>query len=81
MQIIFRKDGYKMQPTRKGPKHWLSLVVAGFILFGGGTGYMLGQQQAKSAQTTQLKNAPKGMKGHPSGKPSGIPTQNSSSSN
>jgi len=42
---------------------------------------MLGQQQAKSAQTTQLKNAPKGMKGRPSGKPSGMPTQSSSSSN
>ncbi len=72
-----------MQPTRKGPKHWLALVVAGLILFGGGggTGYMLGQQQAKSVQTTQLKNAPKGMKGRPSGKPSGMPTQSSSSSN
>ncbi|TYA98205.1 hypothetical protein FXE12_08495 [Lactobacillus sp. SL9-6] len=72
-----------MQPVRKGPKHWLALLLAGIILFagGGGTGYMLGQQQAKSAQTTQMKNGPKNMKGRPSGKPSGMPDQSSRSSN
>lgn len=71
-----------MQPVRKGPKHWLALLLAGIILFagGGGTGYMLGQQ-AKSAQTTQMKNGPKNMKGRPSGKPSGMPDQSSSISN
>jgi len=72
-----------MKSVRQGPKHWLALLVAGVILFagGGGMGYMLGQQQAKSAQTTQLKNTPKGMKNRPSGKPSGMPDQSSSSSN
>ncbi|MFC6206825.1 hypothetical protein [Levilactobacillus tongjiangensis] len=70
-----------MQPSRKGPKHWLALVVAGMILFagGGGTGYLFGQQQAKSAQTTQMKNAPKGMSGKPSGAPKGMPSKTSSS--
>ncbi|MBS1007003.1 hypothetical protein JK163_12090 [Levilactobacillus brevis] len=69
-----------MQPARKEPKRWLVLLLAGIILFvgGGGTGYMLGQQ-AKSAQTTQMKNGPRNMKGQPSGKPSGMPKQNSSS--
>ncbi|WP_125583003.1 hypothetical protein [Levilactobacillus cerevisiae] len=72
-----------MKPVRKGPKNWLALLAAGVVLFvgGGGTGYMLGQQQAKSAQTTQMKNAPSGMKNRPSGKPSGMPGQSSSSSN
>ena len=70
-----------MQPARKEPKRWLVLLLAGIILFvgGGGTGYVLGQQQAKSVQTTQMKNGPKNMKGQPSGKPSGMPKQNSSS--
>lgn len=69
-----------MQPARKEPERWLVLLLAGIILFvgGGGTGYMLGQQ-AKSAQTTQMKNGPKNMKGQPSGKPSGMPKQNSNS--
>lgn len=72
-----------MKPVRQGPKHWLALLAAGIILFagGGGTGYMLGQQHATATQTTQMKNAPKGMKGRPSGKPSGMPSQSSSSSN
>lgn len=72
-----------MKPVRKGPKRWLALVVAGMILFagGGGTGYMLGQQQAKSAQTTQMKNMPSGMKNRPSGKPNGAPNQSSASGN
>lgn len=72
-----------MQSTRKGPKHWLALVVAGIILFagGGGTGYLIGQQQAKAAQPTQLKGRPSGMKNRPSGKPSDLPAQSSSSSN
>ncbi|AYM01965.1 hypothetical protein [Levilactobacillus yiduensis] len=72
-----------MKPVRQGPKHWLALLTAGILLFagGGGTGYMLGQQQAKSAQTTQMKNAPKGMKNRPSGAPSGMPNQSSSSGN
>ncbi|MGQ4559671.1 hypothetical protein ACUIJQ_10405 [Levilactobacillus hammesii] len=72
-----------MKPVRKGPKRWLALVVAGLILFagGGGTGYMLGQQQAKSAQTTQMKNIPSGMKNRPSGKPNGAPNQSSASGN
>jgi len=72
-----------MKPVRKGPKRWLALVVAGLILFagGGGTGYMLGQQQAKSAQTTQMKNMPSGMKNRPSGKPNGAPNQSSASGN
>ncbi|MCH4124339.1 MAG: hypothetical protein LKH74_05130 [Levilactobacillus sp.] len=68
-----------MKPVRQGPKHWLALLTAGILLFagGGGTGYMLGQQQAKSAQPTQLKNAPKGKR--PAGAPSGMPSQSSSS--
>ncbi|WP_341780351.1 hypothetical protein [Levilactobacillus sp. HBUAS70063] len=72
-----------MKPSRLEPKRWLALVVAGLILFagGGGTGYMLGQQQAKSAQTTQMKKAPGGLKNRPSGKPSGMPGQSSSSGN
>ena len=72
-----------MNPGRQKPKRWLALVVAGIILFvgGGGTGYMLGQQQAKSAQTTQMKKAPGGLKNRPSGKPSGLPDKSSSSSN
>ncbi|HIW71302.1 MAG TPA: hypothetical protein H9875_01615 [Candidatus Levilactobacillus faecigallinarum] len=66
----------------KGPKRWLVLLLAGILLFagGGGTGYMLGQQQAKAAQTQQMKKGPSGMSGkRPSGKPSGMPSQSSSS--
>lgn len=69
------------QPT-KGPKRWLAMLAAGLILFagGGGTGYMLGQQQAKATQTQQMKKGPQGMTGkRPSGKPSGAPSQSSSS--
>ena len=83
LKVILRKDECVMKPTNYSPKRWLALVVAGFILFagGGGTGYMLGQQQAKSAQTTQMKKAPGGPKNRPSGKPSELPTQSSSSGN
>lgn len=72
-----------MKSIRKGPKHWLALVVAGFILFvgGGGLGYMMGQQQVSSAKIGQLKKAPQGMKNRPSGKPGKLPAQNSQSSN
>lgn len=72
-----------MKPTQtQQPKRWLALLVAGIILFagGGGTGYMLGQQQAKAQQTQQLKKGPQGMKGsRPSGKPGKMPQQSSSS--
>ena len=72
-----------MRPIKnQGPKRWLVLLVAGIILFvgGGGTGYMLGQQQAKAAQTQQLKKGPQGMGGkRPSGQPSGQSSQSSSS--
>jgi len=72
-----------MKSVKQGSKKWLGVLAAGVILFagGGGTGYMLGQQQAKSAQTTQMKKAPAGMSGRPSGKPSGAPGQSSGSSN
>ncbi|GEO70395.1 hypothetical protein [Levilactobacillus acidifarinae] len=72
-----------MQPIQnQRPKKWLAVLVAGIILFvgGGGTGYMLGQQQAKAQQTQQMKKAPKGLGGKgPSGQPSGAPSQSSSS--
>ncbi|MGY5339505.1 hypothetical protein [Levilactobacillus spicheri] len=67
---------------KQGPKRWLAMLTAGIILFagGGGTGYMLGQQQANTTQSQQMKNGPKGMSGkRPSGKPSGMPSQSSSS--
>ncbi|WP_125574464.1 hypothetical protein [Levilactobacillus huananensis] len=69
-----------MKSSHQGPKRWLVFVLAGVLLFigGGGTGYLLGQQQAKSAQTQQMKNAPKGMGKRPS-KPSGMPSQSGSS--
>ncbi|AKP64047.1 hypothetical protein FC99_GL000676 [Levilactobacillus koreensis JCM 16448] len=72
-----------MKSVKQGSKKWLGVLAAGIILFagGGGTGYMLGQQQAKSAQATQMKKASAGMGGRPSGKPSGAPGQSSSSSN
>jgi len=72
-----------MKSVRQGPKHWLALLVAGVILFagGGGMGYMLGQQQAQSAQKAQLKNSPKGTESRPSGKPNGMPAQNHDGSN
>ncbi|WP_261810086.1 hypothetical protein [Levilactobacillus humaensis] len=71
-----------MRSSHQGPKRWLIFVLAGFLLFvgGGGTGYLLGQQQAKSAQTQQMKNAPKGMSGKRPSKPSGMPSQSGSSS-
>jgi len=63
-----------MKSSQQGPKRWLVFVMAGFLLFagGGGTGYLLGQQQAKSAQTQQMKNAPKGMSGKRPSKSSGL---------
>lgn len=64
------------------PKRWIALFLAGVILFlgGGGTGYMLGQQQAKTTQAQQMEKGPKGMSGkRPSGQPSGAPSQSSSS--
>jgi len=69
-----------VQPVR-GPKRWLGLLVVGIILFagGGGTGYLLGQQQAKAQQTSQLKNAPKGMTGKRPSKPGNAPSNDSSS--
>ncbi|MCW3779366.1 hypothetical protein [Levilactobacillus namurensis] len=66
----------------QGAKRWLVLLVAGILLFvgGGGTGYMLGQQQAKTTQAKQMKKGPQGMNGkRPSGQPSDLPSQSSSS--
>lgn len=69
-----------MKSSQQGPKRWLVFVMAGFLLFagGGGTGYLLGQQQAKSAQTQQMRNAPKGMSGERPSKSSSLPSHTGS---
>jgi len=66
-----------VQPVH-GPKRWLGLLVVGLILFagGGGTGYMLGQQQAQAQHISQLKHAPTEINGKRTSNPASTSSDN-----